>query len=271
MTLALATAAALMYKPSPPLAITRFPFTLGDGQRFTNTGRSELAISPEGTQMVYVANLRLYLRSMAELEARPIPGTDLGAGVTNPVFSPDGQSLAFYARSDQTIKRIAVSGGAAVTICAAGNPMGLNWSEEAIVFGQAGKGILRVSPNGGQPEPLVTAKSDEQMEGPQMLPGGKAVLFTLAAGGSAGTAAWDKAQIIVQTLKSGSRKVVLEGGADARYLPTGHLVYALNGVLFALPFNLRRMEATGGPVGVVEGSPEALLARRSSPFRVTDR
>ena len=253
LLLALAASLAWIFKPSAPLAITRFPFTLGEGQRFSNTGRSDLAISPDGTQMVYVANLRLYLRSMAELEARPIPGTDLGAGVTNPVFSPDGKSLAFYARSDQTIKRIAVSGGAAVTICAAGNPMGLNWSEEAIVFAQAGKGILRVSPNGGQPELLVTAKENEEIEGPQMLPGGKAVLFTLAAGGNAGTAAWDKAQIVVQTLKSGARKVVLEGGADARYLPTGHLVYALNGVLFALPFNLRRMETTGGPVGIVEG------------------
>src|SRR6202030_1095350 len=101
---------------------------------------------------------------------------------------------------------------------------------------------------------LVTKKNGEQMEGPQMLPGGQAVLFTLAAGGNTGTtAAWDKAQIVVQTLKSGARKVVLEGGSDARYLPTGHLVYALNGVLFALPFNLRHMETTGGPVGIVEG------------------
>jgi serine/threonine protein kinase/Tol biopolymer transport system component len=253
LLLALAASLAWIFNPPPPLAITRFPFTLGEGQAFTNTGRSYLAISPDGTQMVYVADGRLYLRSMAELEARPIPGTDLGAGVTNPVFSPDGKSLAFFANSDRTIKRISVSGGAAVTICAAGNPTGMNWSEEGIVFAQGGKGILRVSPNGGQPEPLVTAKSDEQMEGPQMLPGGKAVLFTLAASESLQTAAWDKAQIVVQTLKSGARKVVLEGGADARYLPTGHLVYALNGVLFALPFNLRGMETAGGPVGIVEG------------------
>jgi len=65
--------------------------------------------------------------------------------------------------------------------------------------------------------------------------------------------AWDKAQIVVQTLKSGARKVVLEGGGDARYLPTGHLVYVLSGVLFAVPFNVKRLETTGGPVGIVEG------------------
>src|SRR5665213_1394209 len=251
--LALVAGAVWHFQPSPPPAITRFPITLGEGQVFTNTGRPDLAMSPDGTQMVYVANQRLFLRSMSELEARAIPGTDLGAGVSNPAFSPDGKSLAFWEQSDLTIKRIAVSGGAAVAICAAANPVGMSWSEEGILFSQPGKGILRVSPNGGQPEPLVIAKNNEQMEGPQMLPGGQAVLFTLASGENSFSSAWDKAQIVVQTLKSGARKVVLEGGSDARYLPTGHLVYALSGVLFAVPFNVKRLETAGGPVGVVEG------------------
>ncbi len=255
LLLALAAALAWIFKPSPPLAITRFPFTLGEGQTFTTTPLLQLAISPDGTQMAYVADNRLYLRSMAELEARPIPGTDLGGFLANPVFSPDGKSLAFFSASDNTIKRIAISGGAAVTICRANAAAttGITWSEEGILFSPAAKGVMRVSPNGGQPEPLVTAKSDELMEGPQMLPGGNAVLFTLAKGDSGLTAPWDKAQIVVQTLKSGSRKVVLEGGSDARYLPTGHLVYALSGVLFAVPFNLKRLETAGGPVGIVEG------------------
>ena len=256
--LALAGALAWFLKPSPPLPITRFPFILGEGQAFTSNPGLDLAISPDGTQMVYVANNRLYLRSMAELEARPISGTNLGGIVGNPVFSPDGRSLAFWASSDVTfrdltLKRVALSGGAAVTICpASAYVVGMTWSEEGIVFAQIGKGILRVSPNGGQPEALVIAEKNEYLMEPQMLSGGQAVLYTLDRG-SPLSAAWDQVQIVVQTLKSGVRKVVLEGGSDARYLPTGHLVYALNGVLFALPFDLRRLEKTGGPVAIVEG------------------
>jgi serine/threonine-protein kinase len=256
--LALAGALAWFLKPSPPLPITRFPFILGEGQAFTSNPGLDLAISPDGTQMVYVANNRLYLRSMAELEARPISGTNLGGIVGNPVFSPDGRSLAFWASSDVTfrdltLKRVALSGGAAVTICpASAGVAGIAWSEEGIVFAQIGKGILRVSPNGGQPEALVIAEKNEYLIEPQMLSGGQAVLYTLDRG-SPLSAAWDQVQIVVQTLKSGVRKVVLEGGSDARYLPTGHLVYALNGVLFALPFDLRRLEKTGGPVAIVEG------------------
>ncbi len=251
--LALGATAAWIYKPSPPLAITRFPFTLAEGQALS-TAYANLAISPDGTQMAYVGNNRLYLRSMADLEARPIPGTDGGGNVWNPVFSPDGKSLAFFELSDGTIRRIAISGGAAVTVSKVEiTTLGMSWSEDGIVFSQFGKSILRVSPNGGTPEPLVVAKNNEMMEGPQMLPGGQAVMFTLATGDSLTTAPWDKAQIVVQTLKSGERKVVLEGGSDARYVPTGHLVFALSGVLYAVPFDLKRLETTGGPVGIVEG------------------
>src|SRR5207342_2817390 len=87
--------------------------------------------------------------------------------------------------------------------------------------------------------------------GPQLLPGGQAVLFTLATG--TGADRWDKARVVVQTLKSGERKTLIDGGSDARYVPTGHLVYALGGVEFAVPFDLRQLAVTGGPVPVVEG------------------
>jgi serine/threonine protein kinase/Tol biopolymer transport system component len=264
--MALAATLAWVFKPSPPLSVTRFPFTLGEGQR-VNPGRSYLAISPDGTQMVYVANNRLYLRSMAELEARAIPGIDFGGfGVTNPVFSPDGKSLAFYAGVDETLKRIAVSGGAALTICPASNPYGMSWNEEGIVFAQSRKGILRVSGNGGQPELLASIKDNELLEGPQMLPGGQAILFSST---SSATAAWDRAEIVVQTLKSGARKTIISGGSDARYLPTGHLVYALGGVLFAVPFDLRRLETTAGPVGIVEGVQRSLIGGAQFAFSKT--
>jgi serine/threonine-protein kinase len=246
--LAAGAAAVWFLKPSPTLNITKFPITLGEGQAFTNTGRLDLAMSPDGTQMVYVVNRRLYIRSMAELEARPIPVAESPGGVTNPVLSPDGKSVAFWSVSDTSIKRVAVSGGAPVTICPAQNLLGMSWSEEGIVFGDGGKNILRVSPNGGKPEALVAAKDNELIADPQMLPGGQAVLFGILQGGKSG-----KMQLVAQTLKSGARKTLVEDGGAPRYLPSGHLAYSLNGVLFAIPFDAKRLETGGDAVGVVEG------------------
>src|SRR5262249_45756566 len=98
---------------------------------------------------------------------------------------------------------------------------------------------------------LVRVQNNEVAHGPQILPGGKAVLFTLAP--SAAAADWDKAQILVQTLKSGERTPLIDTGSDGRYLPTGEIVYAFSGTLFAVPFDLQRLKVTGGQVPVVEG------------------
>ena len=246
---AIAGAAAWTLKPTPPLPVTRFGFTLGDGQQFTSAGGQRLAVSPDGTLLVYVANNQLYLRSMSDLEARPIPGTQQTPSTS--VFSPDTRSIAFYAQSDNTIKKIAVSGGAAVTICPADAPFGLRWDTDGIVFGQGSKGIMRVSANGGRPEVLVSVKNGEVAYGPQVLPDGEWVLFTIAT--AATRDGWDKAQIVVQSLKTSERKTLVSGGSDGRYVPTGHLVYALGGVLFAVPFDLRHLNVTSGPVPIVEG------------------
>ncbi len=242
------------FKPIPLQPVTRFSYRLGDGQQFTNAGRHLLAVSPDGTQLAYVANLRLYLKSSWELDANPIRGTE-GAQTTTPVFSPDGASLVFYsgavsigARGTGVLKKIATNGGAAVTLCEADNPYGISWDGESILFGQADKGVLRVSAGGGTPEILVRVKGKEIAHGPQMLPDGQSLLYTLAPGID-----WDSAQIVVQRLASSERKTVIQRGADARYLPTGHIVYALGGVLFAIPFDARRLEVIGGPVPVVEG------------------
>jgi serine/threonine-protein kinase len=246
---AMVGAAAWTLKPTPPLTVARFAFTLGDGQQFTSGGGQRLAVSPDGTLLVYVANNQLYLRSMSDLEARPIPGTQQKPFIS--VFSPDSRSIAFYVQSDQTFKKIAVSGGAAVTICTADIPSGVSWNTDGIAFGQGSKGIMRVSANGGQPEVLASVKNGELAYGPQVLPGGEWVLFTIATAATA--AAWDKAQIVVQSLKSSERKTLVSGGSDGWYLPTGHLVYALGGVLFAVPFDLRHLNVTSGPAPIVEG------------------
>jgi serine/threonine-protein kinase len=242
----------MLRSPAPSSPVMRFAFALGEGQQFSAVNGQSLAVSPDGTRLVYVANNQLYLRSMSDLEARPIPGTQLAVTPFAPVFSPDGQSVAFFSAVDRAVKKIAVSGGAAVTICPTVQQFfGMNWDSGGIVFGQA-KGIMRVSANGGQPEVLVSAKDGELVYGPQVLPGGEWVLFTVATAGQT-TDGWDKAQIVVQSLKSSERKTLVSGGSDGRYLPTGHLVYALGGVLLAVPFDLRDLAVTGGPVPLVEG------------------
>jgi serine/threonine protein kinase/Tol biopolymer transport system component len=257
-----------------PPTITRFLFTLPEGQQFLDDNPlvpapflQLLAISPDGTQMVYVANRRLYLRSFSELAARPIAGTEVTQGALGyPVFSPDSRSIAFWSGDVQAgaVKRIGLTGGVAVTICQANYPFGMSWSNEGIVFGQ-GDGIKRVSANGGQPELLLSVKGS-RLSDPQVLPGGEAVLYSTvgvstvrAALGGTTPNTLDKAQIVVQSLRSGERKPLIEG-SSGRYLPTGHLTYARGGTLWAVPFDLKRREVTGGPVPVVEGVKRALGA-----------
>jgi Tol biopolymer transport system component len=98
----------------------------------------------------------------------------------------------------------------------------------------------------------VPVKDNEEASGPHMLPGGRSVLYTLINSNGA-ILNWEAAQIVVQTVGSPERRTFRMSGADARYVPSGHIVYALGGVLFAVPFDVRRLEVTGGPVSVVEG------------------
>jgi len=217
---------------------------LAEGQVFS--GDHPVAISPDGAQIAFIANQRLWLRSMGDLEARAVVGDGTNP-VTTPVFSPDGQSLAFISYSDRTLKRIGVNGGAALTVCPATTVYGVSWTNDGIFFGQDPGGILRVAPNGGTPEVVVRVEDGEIAAHPWLLPGG-VMLYTLARGGD-----WDRARIVAQSLASGERRVVIDGGSDAKYLSTGHLVYAVSGALFAVRFDPDRLMTVGAASPVVEG------------------
>jgi Tol biopolymer transport system component len=245
---AVATAVLVKLKTAPTVAVTRFVITLPPGQQLM-LPRQAVNISPDGARIVYAADGRLYVRSMSEVEPRAIPGAD---PAINPVFSPDGQSLAFWA--DGSLKRITINGGAPVTICHIGTaPSGIVWIDNAILFGQAGTGIMRVSADGGDPHVVVALSPTEALgHGPQMLPDGDTLLFTVAERVQ-GIEPWDNAHIVVQSLKTGARKTIVEKGTDARFVPTGHIVYAIGGTLFAVPFDPGRLAAAGGPVPIVEG------------------
>ncbi len=138
-----------------------------------------------------------------------------------------------------------------MTVCQAAVPFGVTWDASGIVFGQGGGGIMRCPASGGAPEQLASVNADEQAHGPQLLPDGEHLLFTIAK--QLDAARGIELQIVVQNLKSGERKTVINGGSDGRYLPSGHLLYAVGGVMLAVPFDLRRLQPTGSAVPVLEG------------------
>ena len=216
---------------------------------FRNTGRHVVAMSPDGRHFVYNGTGGLYLRAMDRLEARIIPGTE--DMLTSPVFSPDGQSVAYYQNGQ--LRRISVTGGASVALTSATNPYGMSWeSDGTILYGQE-DGILQVSENGGESERLIdVGETGALAVGPQRLPGGDWVLFSLVRT-AGGTPRAEESEIVVESPSSEERRVVRVGGTDARYVPSGHLVYAYDGVVYAVPFDVGRLEVTGGPVPVVDG------------------
>ncbi len=239
-------------KPTELNQVMRFDYYLPEGQEFTNPGRSLLAVSPDGTKIVYTANRQIYQRNVNELTAKPIEGTAEIQGSLTPFISPDGQWVGYYSTTDGQLKKISVSGGAPVKLCnASAPPYGVTWGTDDRIFFGTSAGIMSVSASGGTAKLLIEIKEDEQVHGPQALPRGEWVLFTIAKPSK--TIRWDEAQIVVQSLETDERKVLVSGGSDARYVPTGHLVYALGNVLFAVAFDIDSMEVIGGAIPIVEG------------------
>jgi serine/threonine protein kinase len=236
-----AGAAVWKLKPSEPKQVMRFDYHLPEGQQFSNLDYWTIAISPDGKRFAYSTEKGLYLRAIDELTGKLISGSE--GSTSQPFFSPDGKWIGYLSVSDLKLKKIDINGGAPVALCDA-QPYGVSWStDNTIIYGQEYGDIMRISANGGSPEPLVKAKDDEAHISPQLLPDGKSVLYTSV-----------RDEIMVQSLKSGESRKLFAGRA-ARYIPTGHIVYALpnNNSLFAIPFDLDRLETTGGQVPIVEG------------------
>ncbi len=232
--------------PTPePQPLIRFDYELPEGRLFQNPTRSVIALSPDGRHFVYLAQEGLYLREMGELEARLIAGMEEAGGT--PFFSPDGQSVAAFG-FDNEMRRISINGGAASTITDIGAPFGASWGpDDTILYGQA-EGIMRVSANGGTAELVIPAEINERLHGPELLPDGDSVLFSIGTTGN-----WDTAQIVAESLSTGERTELIDGGSDAHYLSTGHLVYAFEDGLFAVAFNPDSLTVAGGAVPLVQG------------------
>lgn len=212
-----------------------------------------IAISPDGSQIVYGAtsgNSRmLYRRAIDQFETKPIPGTE---GAVQPFFSPDGTWIAFFAR--HKLMKVALSGGQPVVIGQASQARGGEWlDDDTIVFCPFYYGgIERVSASGSAAPAAVStvnrAAGERSHRWPHGIPGAKAILYSIGYGGS-----WDDAKVVAQRLDTGERKVVINGGCDARYVPTGHLVYVRGNSLYAVPFDVKKLETHGQPVEVTTG------------------
>ena len=154
-------------------------------------------------------------------------------------------------------------------LCAASYPFGASWARDnTILFGQAA-GIMRVSADGGTPTLIVPARDGEQIYGPQLLPGGRAILFSVTR--KLGPNRWDEAQVVAEDLSSHTRTVVVEGGSDPRYLPTGHVIYALGDGLYGVRFDAARLQPTSGPVPLAQSVARAVgVAAAASHYSVSD-
>ena len=229
--------------PLPP------PETVDDGDA------PAVTISPDGRQLAYVAEragrTRIYVRTVDQLEARPIPGTE---GGRVPFFSPDGLWLGFVVDDEGKLKKVPLSGGAPTSLCDAGDVRGAGWGEDGtIVFARDGdSGLDRVSAAGGTAEVLTTLDANRRETShrlPQILPGGQAVIFTVRTDE---TTTWDDGRIEAVSIGTRKRSVLITGGNNARYAG-GYLIYQRAGALWAAPFDPLRLEVAGPSVRVLEG------------------
>ncbi|MBM3819499.1 MAG: serine/threonine-protein kinase [Acidimicrobiia bacterium] len=263
---ALAAVAGWWLKPSAAPRVERFAVTLPPGGEFGPGTRRLVAISPDGMRIVYAANNRLNLRTLDTLVAVPVPGTD-GTGTNpamQPFFSPDGQWVAYWHNGQ--LRKVAATGGAPIALATVTGIFSGSWGPDDSIVYSSGSDIWKIPGAGGTPEQIVKVAAGEVVQGPQMLPGGQHVLFTVSKGGSN----WDAAQIVAHSLRDGTRTVLVDGGRDGRYVRTGHLIYASRGTLFGVPFDRNTMQRSGGPVSLEDGVADAGPASGAAHFAVSD-
>ena len=223
-----------------------------DVKLYPNYGPSAI-LSPDGNRLAFLATdanqkRHIYVRSLDQTQATVLSGTE---NARNHFFSPDGQSLGFFA--DGKLKKISVLGDSPTILCEAPDDRGGSWGEDgAIVFTPYfGAPLFSVASSGGAAKPITTLNTETgelSHRWPQVLAGGKMILFTA----SAITGNFENADIVLYSVATGQRKTLHRGGFHARYLPSGHIVYMHEGTLFGIAVDLGRMETTGQPARVLD-------------------
>ena len=240
------------WRAAPPPHVTRTTITTSGPAALTITGIDrDLALSPDGTRVVYVGSsgTQLFVRALEALEPVAIA---TGGDVRGLFVSPDGQGVGFV--DGITLRKVAITGGPPITLASLdGISRGATWApDDTIIFATSNTeaGLQRVSAAGGTPEVLTRpdrAQGEANHLWPEILPGGRAVLFTITSQ----TGRLDAAQVAVRDLRTGAHKVLLRGGSDGRYVASGHLVYVAAGGLRAIPFDPTRLETHGTAVPVL--------------------
>jgi serine/threonine-protein kinase len=242
------------FRTASPRQLTRFALAMPEGEVHMASFNGRLGISRNGRLLAYntsPAPTRLYIRSLDDLEAKLIKEATGGFA---PFFSPDDRSIGFIA-PPLGIRRAALSGGAPQTVCSLQPGFGgATWADDDTMYfvAETPGGLLRVTSSGGQPTellPIDAASGDFMFKFPHALPGGKAVLLTVAA---ASIDSFDDASIVAVSVDSRKRKVLMEGGTYPRYA-AGHLLYCRNGALLAVRFDPDRLEVTGQPFTAMDG------------------
>jgi serine/threonine-protein kinase len=260
MTIVALGTSLIAYRATRPVEhpLMRFADDLSGDPYVGGSYGPALAISPDGSRLAYVSrdanNIHISTRLLASDKTLVLAGTEGGEA---PFFSPDGRWIGFFTNTE--LKKISVEGGAAVTICSTDGPPrgGGFWSDDGtIYFARQQSPVLRVSANGGTPSPATQLDKEKEVSnrGAQVLPGGDAFLFEAAKNNNI----WEDATIQVQSIKSGQRKTLVQGGYFGRYIhgtdpAQGHLIYLHGGTLFAAPMDIKRLELIGPAQPVLEG------------------
>lgn len=239
------------WKSTGPLpVVTRAAIMLPKDQILSTSSYSAVAISPDGSRLVYKANAKLYLRESGSFESTPIPGTEEGSG---PFFSSDGKWIGFF--SAAKLKKIPVSGGAAIVLADAPDNRGSTWGKGGdIVFTPSpATGLVLVRDGGGNVRQLTTldsTRNERTHRWPQFLPDGKTVMYTVGTMDSPDF--YEDSEVEAVDIETGGRKTLMKGGCSVQYIPTGFLIYWRSSSLFAVPFDLGKLEITGTSFPLVE-------------------
>ena len=238
-------------RETPDASVVRLSFPLIPLPATTISGH-RVVISPDGRQIVQLAGEGLWLRRLDRFDPVLIDGT---AGAQEPFFSPDGEWIGF--QSGGTLKKVRADGGVPVALAEWAIPRGASWGDDGtILYTRESDGIWQVAA-GGTPRRVVAVSDRALAHGPQKLPGGDLILFTLRPGQAR---SWEESQVVVQSLASGERTVLVEQGRDARFVSPGYLLYVLEGLLLGSTFEVETLRVGGRvslgiALGLSDGGP----------------